>query len=109
MPEDLFVDLRIGFFNTVRTLWIAEPDGIPADVGVAIQTIAGANQVAGQKVGRELDGAEGAREAAGQRLGKRGLADAGYVLDQNVAAAQQRDFVLQRIAYSAHKIIEAET
>ena len=45
----------------------------------------------GQQVGRELDALEGAAERARQRLGQHRLADAGHVLDEHVALAEQRD------------------
>src|SRR5262249_24482407 len=51
----------------------------------------GADQVAGQQVGRELDAVEAAVEASGDGLGQQGLADAGNVLDEQVAFCQKRD------------------
>ena len=50
-----------------------------------------AGHVRRQQVRRELDPPEAAAEAPGDRLGEHGLAGAGHVLDQEVAAAQQRD------------------
>ena len=49
-----------------------------------------AGHVGGQQVRRELDAPEGAAEAAREGLGQHRLADAGHVLDQQVALAQQR-------------------
>ena len=50
-----------------------------------------AGHVRRQQVRRELDPPEAAAEAPGDRLGEDGLAGARHVLDQEVAAAQQRD------------------
>ena len=50
-----------------------------------------AGHVRRQQVRRELDAPEAAAEAAGDRLGEDGLAGAGHVLDQEVAAAQEGD------------------
>ena len=50
-----------------------------------------AGDVAGQQVGGELDAREAAVDRAGQRLGEERLADARVVLDDDVAAGQQRD------------------
>ena len=50
-----------------------------------------AGDVGRQQVRRELDAPERAAEAAGDRLGEHRLAGARHVLDQEVAAAQQRD------------------
>ena len=55
--------------------------GLPVD--------ADAGQVAGQQVGRELDPADRAVDGVRQRLGQGGLADAGHVLDQQVALGEQ--------------------
>jgi hypothetical protein len=43
----------------------------------------------GSRSGRELDAAEGAADGLAHRLGQHRLADAGHVLDQDVALAQQ--------------------
>ena len=51
----------------------------------------GADQVAGEKIGRELNAMEGAVDAAGQRLGEQGLADAGHVLDEEVPFGEECD------------------
>src|SRR5262249_54604642 len=51
----------------------------------------GAEQVAGQQVGGELDAVEGTVEAAGQGLGQQRLADARDVLDEQVPLAEQGD------------------
>ena len=48
-----------------------------------------ADHVAGQHVGGELDAVEAGIDAARQGLGQRGLADAGNVLDQQVAAGEE--------------------
>jgi hypothetical protein len=48
-----------------------------------------ADQVAGHQVGGELHAPEVQAERDGQRMRQRGLADAGHVLDQQVAAGQQ--------------------
>ena len=50
-----------------------------------------AGDVGGQQVGRELDAAERAVDRPGDRLGEHGLADAGHVLDQQVALGEQGD------------------
>ena len=50
-----------------------------------------AGDVRGQQVRRELDPSEAAAEAPGDRLGEDRLAGARHVLDQEVAAAQERD------------------
>ena len=50
---------------------------------------ADAGDVAGQQVGRELDAAHRAVERAGQGLGEHRLADAGHVLDEQVALGEQ--------------------
>ena len=52
---------------------------------------ADAGDVAGQHVGRELDAAEGAADAAGDGAGEHRLADAGHVLDQQVAFTEKTD------------------
>ena len=52
---------------------------------------ADARHVGGQQVGGELDPPEGAVERAGQGLGEHRLADARYVLDQEVPFAKQCD------------------
>ena len=52
---------------------------------------ADAHHVAGQHVRSELDALEGALEGMRQGLGQRGLAHAGHVLDQQMAARQQGD------------------
>ena len=52
---------------------------------------ADAEDVAGQKIGRELDALEGAMEGFGKRLGQSGFSDAGNVFNQQVAAREQRD------------------
>ena len=51
---------------------------------------ADADHVAGQHVGGELDALKGAMKGVRERLRQRGLADAGNVFDQQVAARQQR-------------------
>ena len=45
----------------------------------------------GEQVAGELDAVEGPADRAGQRPRQRGLADAGHVLDEQVAAREQRD------------------
>ena len=50
-----------------------------------------AEHVAGQHVAGELQAVEAAGYRAGQRLRQRGLADAGHVFDEQMAARQQRD------------------
>ncbi len=50
-----------------------------------------AGDVARQQVGRELDAAHGAVDAAREGLGEHRLADAGDVLDEQVALGQERD------------------
>ena len=50
-----------------------------------------ADDVGRQQVARELDATEGAAERRGERARERRLADARDVLDQQVAARQQRD------------------
>ena len=50
-----------------------------------------AGHVRREEVRRELDAPEAAAQAPRDRLGKHGLAGAGNVLDQQVAAAEQRD------------------
>ena len=52
---------------------------------------ADAGDVAGEQVGRELHPREAAVDGAGQRLGEKGLADTGKVLDDDMAAGQERD------------------
>ena len=49
-----------------------------------------AGHVRRQQVGGELDAAEAAADALAERLGEHRLADAGHVLDEDVALAQQR-------------------
>ena len=49
-----------------------------------------ADHVRGEKVAGELDAAKLQAERAGQRVGERGLADPGDVLEQDMAARQQR-------------------
>ena len=48
-----------------------------------------AGDVGGQQVGGELDAVPGAADRAGDRLGQRRLADAGDVLDEEVALGEQ--------------------
>ena len=48
-----------------------------------------AGDVGGQQVGRELDAAHRAVDAAGERAGQHRLADAGHVLDEQVALGEQ--------------------
>ncbi len=50
-----------------------------------------AENVAGQHVAGELQAVEAARHGAGQGLRQGGLADAGHVLDEQMAARQQAD------------------
>ena len=50
-----------------------------------------ARHVGGQQVGRELDAAHRALDAARQGLAEHGLADAGHVLDEDVALGEQAD------------------
>jgi hypothetical protein len=50
-----------------------------------------AGDVGGQQVRRELDPSHGRVDAAGQRLAQLGLADAGDVLDEQVALGEQHD------------------
>ena len=50
-----------------------------------------AGELGGEEVRRALDAAEDAADGAGERLGEEGLADAGHVLDEEVAAGEQRD------------------
>ena len=52
---------------------------------------ADADDVAGQQVGSELDALERAVEGVRQRVRQRGLAHAGDVFDQQMAAREQRD------------------
>ena len=47
-----------------------------------------AGDVGGEQVGRELDALQRSVDRFGQRAGERGLADAGYVLDQQVPVGQ---------------------
>jgi hypothetical protein len=51
----------------------------------------GADQIAGQQVGRELDAAEAGAERLGQRIDHHRLGDAGNAFQQHVTVAQQRD------------------
>ena len=51
---------------------------------------ADAGDVAGKQVGGELDPGEAAVDGAGERFGEERLAHAGEVLDDDVAAGQQR-------------------
>ena len=61
------------------------------------------DEVGGQQVGGELDPLPGAVDRAGERLGEAGLADAGNVLDQQVALGQQRHHrELDRFALAVH-------
>jgi len=58
-----------------------------------------ADNVGGQQVAGELDAREGKSEQSRQRMGQRRLADAGQILDQQVAAGEQAgnglaDFVI---------------
>ena len=48
-----------------------------------------ADDVGGEEVGRELDAVPRRRDRAGDRLGERRLADAGHVLDEQVALGEQ--------------------
>src|SRR6266542_2763531 len=50
-----------------------------------------ARHVRGQQIGRELDAPERAAQGAGQGLGEHRLACPGHVLDQEVAATEERD------------------
>ena len=50
-----------------------------------------ARELGRQEVRRALDPVEHAPDRAGQRLGEQGLAHPGDVLDEQVAARQQRD------------------
>ena len=61
-----------------------------------------AGHVRGQQVRRELDPAERAAEAARERLGQDGLAGAGHILDQEVAAAHQGDHGEAHFVVLAH-------
>jgi hypothetical protein len=47
--------------------------------------------IAGQQVWRELDPLEGAPDTPGHRLGEYRLPNAGYILNQDMPAAEQRD------------------
>ena len=67
---------KIGAGPELEAPVAAVPDGDADDVG-------------GQQVGRELDPAERAVDRAGQGLGQARLADAGHVLDQQVALGDQ--------------------
>ena len=60
--------------------------------GLGVRVVDGdAEHVAGQHVAGELQAVEAAGDGARQGLRQRGLADAGHVLDQQVAARQQAD------------------
>ncbi len=80
-PVDLVADDDVGEHRAgpeLEGLGLAVVDGDPGDV-------------AGQQVRGELDAADRAVDGPGQRLGQRGLADAGHVLDQQVAFGQHGD------------------
>ena len=59
--------------------------GAELKLPVALVVDGDAGDVAGQQVGGELDALELASQRGGQALGQHGLADAGNVLDQDVA------------------------
>lgn len=50
-----------------------------------------AQDIAGQQIGGELHALEVQSQRGRQRMGQRGLAQAGQVLDQQMAIGQQRD------------------
>ena len=68
-----------------------ERAGLEDELPARLMKDAGADQVAGEQVGRELDAVERTGQAAGQGLGQQRLADAGNVLEQQVAVGQQGD------------------
>ena len=63
--------------------------GAELKLPVALVVDGDAGDVAGQQVGGELDALELASQRGGQALGQHGLADAGNVLDQDVALGDE--------------------
>ena len=65
--------------------------GTELEARLALVVDLGADDVGGQQVGRALHARELAVDRARQRARERGLADAGVVLDEDVALGEQRD------------------
>ena len=83
---------RRGAVDLVGQQKIAE-DGSGLELeGFRVGVIDGdAEDVAGQHIAGELQPVEAARNRARQRLRQRGLADAGHIFDEQMAARQQAD------------------
>ena len=66
-----------------------------AELGAELAVVglpdAGADEVGGHEVGRELDAVEGAAEHVGERPHGQRLGEPGHALEQHVTAGQQRD------------------
>ena len=84
--------LRRGAVDLVGQQKIAE-DGSRLELeGFQVGVIDGdAEHVAGQHIAGELQPVKAARNRARQRLCQRGLADAGHIFDEQMAARQQAD------------------
>ena len=88
-PDCVFGDARL-ISSTSTTLAKIGP-GRNSKRGLALVEDVGADDVGRQQVGGALHARELAVQRARQRAGQRGLADAGEVLDEDVALGDQRD------------------
>ena len=84
-------------FGDARLISSASDDVGEDRAGPELEALGGpvphadADDVGRQQVGRELDAAVVGVDRRGERLGQRGLADAGHVLDEQVALGEQAE------------------
>ena len=100
-PDWVFGEARL--ISSTSTMLAKIGPGPELEALLALVVDVGADDVGREQVGGALHARELAVERARERAGQRGLADAGIVLDEDVALGQQRhDHVLEHVVAHLH-------